>query len=267
VTDTPLDAAARAADAPDAAPDARARFYALLLETALCVPVRPRAGDDDPVRPQVFDLSQGAAALAFDDDARMAAFFEGPTEYVVLPGRAMTTLLAQARLGLGLNLGDAPSATLLDAATVAWLAAEMGGETVETAAPAAGALTVRPPTGASPALPAALAQRLAQFPGVVAEAWLARLGPPDAPGALTVALTLSPAARRADRALSAELGRAAAPHAPPGETVSIATLEDGHPLLPALRRHGAPLHAPPEAPRDDASPRAPARPAAPPRLR
>jgi len=257
--ETPLDRAARAAADPGAPADAQARVYALLLETALCVPVCP-AGPDDAIRPQVFALSEGDAALAFDDDARMAAFFEGPTEYVALPGRALAALLADAGLGLGLNLGDAPSAMLLEAATMRWLAAQMGGA---LRADAAAAATVAPPRRADPALAAALAGRLAAFPGMVAEAWLVRLEGGDEPG-LTAALRLSPTAARAPEALAealaAELGRAAAPFAPSGETVAIAALETTSPLLAAARRLGAPLHAPPDAPARPAAAPAPPRP-------
>lgn len=259
--DTPLDRAARAAAATDAPADAQARFYALLLETGLCVPVRP-AGPDDAIRPQVFALSEGDAALAFDDDARMAAFFEGPTEYVALSGRALASLLADAGLGLGLNLGDGPSAMLLEAATVRWLAAEMGGA---LRADAAAAATVAPPRGAEPALAAALAERLASFPGMIAEAWLVRLEGGAEPG-LTVALRLAPTAARATEALAAALGRAAAPFAPAGETVAVTALEETAPLLAAARRLGAPLHAPP-APDAPARPAAAPKPPRPPKLR
>ena len=162
---TPLDTAwAACGDGTDA--QGRLRFFALLLETPLCVPLRA------PDAPLTVALDDGAAALGFDDDARMAAFFEAPTEYVTLTGRALAALLAARGLGLGLNFGDAPSAQVLDMAAVAWLAAEMGGRLEPEALE--GPLRLSPPAGAGPALPAALAGKLADHPGMVAGAWLAR---------------------------------------------------------------------------------------------
>jgi hypothetical protein len=259
MTPTPLDRAHAAAEAPGAAGDARARFYALLLETPLCVPVEPQPDGAAP-KPMVFALEDGPVALGFDDDARMAAFFEAPTEYVTLPGRALAALLAQAGLGLGLNLGDAPSAALLDADLMRWLAAEMGGGL--DAAELTGPLTLAAPTGATPGLLAALADRLAGFPGMAAGAWIARLGPEGAPGRLTVLLLPADGAVRGAQALAAELGRAAAPHAPAGEDVTVGVLTRDHPLLQPAARHGldllsAPRHASDDAPQPKAAPTPP----------
>lgn len=257
---TPLDAAWLAVDA-GGGEDARLRFFALLLETDLCVPVRPgEAG-----APLAFDFSDGPAALAFDDDARMAAFFEAPTEYVSLSGRALAGELARAGLGLGLNFGDAPSAQLLDAQAIGWLAAEMGGRLEAEALE--GPLRLGPPQGIDPALPAALAARAAAFPGMIAEAWLVRVGrdgPAETgPGRLVALVALAPAARRAAEGLCAALAAAAAPHAPAGEPVDAAALPAGDERLRAAARVGLPLHAPPSPPEQPRAAQIPA----PPRLR
>ncbi len=254
---TPLDRAHLAAEAPGAPEAARRRFYALLAETALCVPLdAPPQGDADAaaLRPLVFALDGGKVALAFDNDGRMAAFFEAPTEYVRLDGLALLRALAQAGLGLGLNLGDAPSATLLDAATVAWLAAE--GAPALAADEIASGVTVAPPRGAERGLLAALAERAAQMPGLVEEAWLVTLARGDATG-LALAVLPGPLAARAAEGIAAALSRAAAAHA----AVEIALVADGHALLAAARRHGVGLHPGP-------APQAPPPPPdAPPRLR
>lgn len=248
---TALDHAHAAADDSD---EARARFYALLLETPLCVPVEPQP-EGTALKPVVFALEDGPVALGFDDDARMAAFFEAPTDYVTLPGRALAALLAEAGLGLGLNLGDAPSASLLDAALLRWLAAEMGGEL--DAAELDGPLTVAAPAGATPGLLAALAERLAAFPGMAAGAWMVRVGADGAAGRLAVLLLPADAAVRGAQALAAELGRAAAPHAPTGEDVTVGVLTRAHPLLDPARRLGVDLLTAPKAPRPTPAPTAP----------
>jgi hypothetical protein len=256
---TPLDVAFRAAEADGAPADARARFYALLMETSLCAPVEPAPEDAAP-KPMVFALAEGPVALGFDDDARMAGFFGAPVEYVALPGRALVAALAEAGLGLGLNLGEAPSATLLDAATVRWLAAEMAA--APQAETMAGPLTVAPPAGAEAPLLAALAERLAAFPAMVAEAWLVRLAAGVGPARLTLLLLPSPGAARAAEGIAGALARAAEPFAPPGETVAVAPLAEGHPLLGPARARGVGLHPGP-AP----EPESPPPPAGPPRLR
>jgi hypothetical protein len=256
---TPLDAAFLAAGAEGAPGSARARFYALLVETPLCAPVEP-GPEDAALRPLVFDLSAGRVALAFDDDARMAAFFGAPVEYVSLPGRALVAALAGAGLGLGLNLGDAPSATLLDADAVAWIAREMGGGVEADAV--AGPVAVRPPAGAPAALLETLAGRVAALAGLVAEAWLVRLARAAEPAALTLAILPAPAAARAAEGLAAELGRLAQPFAPEGEAVATAVLREDHALLPACRTHGIGLHPGPRPEPDPPRPRD-----APPRLR
>jgi hypothetical protein len=256
---TPLDAAFLAAEAEGAPESARARFYALLVETTLCAPV-DAAPEDAPLRPLVFDLSAGRVGLAFDDDARMAAFFGEPVEYVAMPGRALVAALAGAGLGLGLNLGDAPSATLLDADAVAWIAREMGGGVEADAV--AGPVAVLPPAGASAALLETLAGRVAALAGLVAEAWLVRLSTGGAPAALTLAILPAPAAARGAEGLAAELGRLAQPFAPEGEAVATAALREDHPLLAACRAQGVGLHPGPRPEADTPRPTA-----APPRLR
>lgn len=254
---TPLDRAYLAAETDETA---RPRFYALLVETPLFAPVTPTP-EDAPIAPLVFDLETGPVALAFDDDARMAAFFQAPTEYVTLPGRDLISALAGAELGLGLNLGEAPSATLLDAATVQWIAAEMGGA-VE-AADLSGAITVAAPRGAPRALIAALAERVAQMPGLVAEAWLVALSPEAATRGLAVLVLPGPLAARAVGGVVTALGRAAAVHGVEAGAVSVGVLGDAHPLLGPARTHGLALH--PVAQRKPRQ--VPMQPTRPPRLR
>lgn len=263
--ETPLDAAWTAAEAPGAHPQARARFYALLLETTLRLPVEN--AEADPLKPMVFPLSDGDAALAFDDEARMAAFFDAPVEYVEVSGRALARLAAEAGLALGLNLGDAPSATLLGAPTVRWLADEAAVATA--AAEARGAVTVAPPGAVDPGLPAALAGRLAGLPGFATEAWLVRLTVEDAAPAPAALVALTPAAGRGAEGVAAALAAAAAPHIDGDAPLQVSMLAAEHPAMAAARRVGIALHAPPERPpeRQSAPPAAGRAPAAPPKLR
>jgi hypothetical protein len=257
---TPLDRAHAAAAQPGAGDAAMARFYALLVETPLMVPVHPVA-EDAPVSPQVFEVSTGPVALAFDADERMTAFIGGAVEYVSLTGRALVAALAERGLGLGLNLGEAPSAMLLEADTVRWIAAEMGGEVA--AMDLGGAMTLNPPAGAPRALMAALAERVAQMPGLVQEAWLVSLAPEGGASRLVLLILPGSAARRAVPGVVTALGRAAAVHGAEAGEVAVGVLDDAHPLLAPARRTGLALHPPPAQAGPSATPRRDA----PPRLR
>src|SRR5690606_24860300 len=101
-------------------------------------------------------------ALSFDSEARLASFADAPAPYAALPGRALVQMLAGQGIGLGLNLGVAPSSFLMDAQAVDWLA--------ETLATAPEPMRARPVGLAPPTLPpeviAALARKLALAAGL-----------------------------------------------------------------------------------------------------
>lgn len=241
---TALDALWRAAQAD---PGLRARFYDALAATRLHVPLT-----EDETAPLAFDLSDGRAMLAFDDDGRMADFLGRPTAYAAAPGAEAAGWAAQAGLRMGLNFG-APSAMLLDVEAVRWLAAREAPR-IEAEAVSGGALA--PPADAAPAALAALAAAAEAAPSRVAELWLARLRRGDESPLLAVVV---PRRRREGEALAEALARAAAVA---GAPVDVAPAARGSALLRAARAVGLPLAAPePPAPSE-------ARPeAAPPRLR
>lgn len=255
--ETMLDAAFLRAEASGDDADLR-RFYGMLAETTLCAPVEPESGDT--LKPVVFPLESGPTALAFDTESRLAAFFGAATEYVEIPGRDLIASLASQGLALGLNMGVAPASTLLPNAALTWIAEE-GGATVEEAEPSAN-VEVFSPTGAPAALLAALAERVAAHPGLIEEAWLARLRD-DAGARLVVVLVAGVAARRAETAMAAELARIATLYAAEGEPVEVAPTAKGSPLHLAAEARGAPLHVT-EA---ELAARAAGKNAAPPRLR
>lgn len=258
-----LDHAAPGEAAPDEAAGERARrrFYALLLETPLFTPIHEPGAEDAPLRPLVFEPSGGPVALGFDRDARLAAFFGRPTPFATLPGRALVAALAERGLGLGLNLGDAPSATVLDAAAIRWLAEQGGARLVEAEAEAG--LVARAPAGAPEPLAAALAGGAEEMTGLLAELWLIRLARAgEARGRLVAVARAAPAARRAGPGVATRLGALAAPFAAEDDPLDVALAEEGEALLVAARAAGAPLHPPPAPPQ--APP--PAAPEGPPRF-
>lgn len=121
MTQTPID---RAHAAMEAAPDddtARLAFYERLADAELYLLLEAEPEGRD-ITPRIFPVEGAEFVLAFDREERLSAFAEGPAPYAALPGRVVAGLLAGQGLGLGLNLGVAPSAILLPAEAIAWLA-------------------------------------------------------------------------------------------------------------------------------------------------
>ena len=67
------------------------------------------AVEGNDIVPRIFPVEGERFVLAFDREARLAAFAEGPAPYAALPGRVVAGLLAAEGLGLGLNLDVAPT--------------------------------------------------------------------------------------------------------------------------------------------------------------
>jgi hypothetical protein len=126
MTLTPLDHAHLQAEAdPDDIP-ARLRFYARLIEAEMFLLLETEA-QGDQISPRVFELEDGPILLAFDLESRLSDFTGMPAPYAALPGRVLVQMLAErGGLGLGLNLGDAPSARVLPPEIIDWLAESLG---------------------------------------------------------------------------------------------------------------------------------------------
>lgn len=216
--------------------DARRRFYALLAETALLVPI------DAAEKPLSFALEPFAVTLAFDDDARLAAFFDAPTGYVAMGGAALAAALAEAGLGLLLN-PEGEAGALLPPEALRFVAEQA--PAVATAEDIEQARLARP-DGASPALVAALSARAADMAGLVRGAWLARLEG----GSLLLLVDLAEAARRGAEGVAATLARAAAPYCEQGDPIAVAAPPSGHAAFEQARACGVDLMPKPAAPAD-----------------
>ena len=96
-------------------------FYRALADAELFVLLEAEA-EGDVMAPRVFDLADGPVLLAFDSEERLAGFSDRVLPYAALPGRVVAQLLAGQGIGLGINLGVAPSAMVLPPFAVDWLA-------------------------------------------------------------------------------------------------------------------------------------------------
>jgi hypothetical protein len=166
--ETDLDRLHRAMEAAPESDAVRLAFYDRLADAELYL-LLAREPAGDAIEPALFDLAEGRVALAFDREERLAAFAEGPAPYAALPGRVVARMLAAEGLGLGLNLGVAPSAFLMPAEALGWLTATLG-HAPERAS--SRPLAYRPPTDLPEALLAALDAKLARLSGLALRAHL-----------------------------------------------------------------------------------------------
>lgn len=164
--ETHLDRSHAAMEAGDEA--ARLRFYEVLTASELFLLLEGEA-EGEQVVPQAFEVDDQAFVLAFDTEERLAGFAGQQADYVALSGRALTEMLAEEGLGLGLNLEQGPSAMLLPPEAMAWLAQTMQNVPQQVEAqPEA----FHPPKGLPETLLTALDARLASAAGMADLAYL-----------------------------------------------------------------------------------------------
>lgn len=252
--ETPLDLAHAAHEAAPEDEALRLRFHERVLDAELVVPVGRE--DAAAVAPRIFDLSDGRFVLAFDRDERMAAFLDAPTPFVALPGRGLVAQLAGRGIGIALNLG-APSAALMPAAAVDWLAAIAGTPTEAASLRPAG---LSRPRDVPAALLPALGPKLAAMAGVIGAAHLVAAEG----GGLMLALGGVPEPAR--DGVAAAVAEAVRLGGLASGWLDVTFLEADSPAAAAVARVGLRLDLPP--PPEPAPPVAPGMdPARPPRLR
>lgn len=236
MTETPLDAAWMATEAPGAGDAESARFWEVFAGAELHLAIDPASleGDAAP-QPLLFPLEAGETALVFDTEARLAGFMEDGAAHLTLSGRAVVEMFTGRGVHIGLNLGDAPSATVLPADAIDW-AAQALRQPIETDLAADAVLTV--PRGAMPDLLARLDARLAGMGAVVAEGWLCGLGAGTGRGAQPLILCLRLRVREAEQAVVAALAETARFAGGDKAAFDIAVLGETDPRLAAARKVG-----------------------------
>jgi len=153
------------------APDdeaANLQFYERLSDAELFLMLEEEASDDS-AKPLVFETADGPFALVFDREDRLAEFVDTPTPFVALSGRRIAKLLAGEGIGLGLNLGVAPSSMLLPPAAIDWLHEVLGTNSIVTEATPE---RLHAPKGLPETLVSALDTKIANMSGVASAAYL-----------------------------------------------------------------------------------------------
>ncbi|MFZ1727563.1 MAG: SseB family protein [Albidovulum sp.] len=168
MVETALD---RAHGAMETAPEddaARLAFYQTIANAELFLLLESEPVGVE-VAPKLFELESGRFVMAFDLEERLAEFCDKPVPYAALPGRVIAGALAGQDIGIGLNLGVAPSAFQMVPAALAWLVGTLAqGPHVTQARP----LAFSPPDGVPITLLKALELRLAQLAGLARAAYL-----------------------------------------------------------------------------------------------
>ncbi|PLL13186.1 hypothetical protein C0V75_07190 [Tabrizicola sp. TH137] len=117
---TPLDAAHAAMERDGAEEADRLRFFDCLADGEFFLLLEEEAVGTD-LKPRIFPLEDGPVVLVFDLEERMAEFTGGIAPYAALPGRVIAQVLAGQGVGLGVNLGVAPSQMMLPPEALDWL--------------------------------------------------------------------------------------------------------------------------------------------------
>ncbi len=226
---TPLDQAhAVMAERPDDL-SARLRFFGKLAETELIVLVKGETGTD-ALTPQQFDLEDGPVVLAFDTEDRLTDFTGAPSAYAAMPGRVVAVQLAGQGVGLGVNLGVAPSSILLPPDALDWLA-----ETVSSAADQVMSRrphTFLPPTDCPITIIAALGDVLRRVGGMADHALFALADTGQGAGQPILAVIGADDARH--DALARMISETVAFAGQPDWMPDVVFLKEGDPALPAL---------------------------------
>lgn len=228
---TLLDAAHAAVSADPENEALRLRFFERLADGEMVLLLEREAAGES-LEPKVFDLEDGPVVLVFDREERLAAFTGGIAPYAALPGRVIAGLLKGQGIGLGVNLGVAPSSMLLPAEAMDWLAVTLEEAPEEVEAQPVEFLAPRVPE----TLIAALDAKLAKAGGLALAAVLA--GVVYQGGRRGHMLAFLDAGEGAEAALARAMGEALVFSGIEAGELDVAFLRGGDPAAEAMARVG-----------------------------
>lgn len=243
---TPLDTAYVAMEQDGAADADRLRFYEVLADGEFFLLLEEEAQGSD-IKPRIFPLDSGPVILIFDLEERLAEFSGGIAPYAALPGRVIAQTLAGQGVGLGVNLGVAPSQMILPPEALDWLSGMLDAEpeTVEALPD-----SFDTPKALPPRLISGLEAKLARAGGLALCALLAAVTYRG--GRRGHMLAFVDAAPGAESALARAAGEALAFSGIEAGEIDVTFLQSSDPAMLAMarvaRRFDLPRPAAPETP-------------------
>ncbi|MBI1415778.1 MAG: SseB family protein [Limimaricola sp.] len=229
---TELDEAHAAMEAAPEDDGARLRFYERLADSELFLVLDAEARGE-AITPASFEVEDQEFVLVFDRVERLAGFVGEGADYAAMAGRALAVMLAGQRLGLGLNLAVAPSAMLIPAEAVDWLAATLArGPEARDAQP----VEVFAPTGLPEAVVRGLDRKLALAAGMARWAWLAGVAYDD--GTRSHLLAFVDALPVAQAALAAAVSEALTFSGIEAGMIDVAFIASSDPMAARLAKVG-----------------------------
>lgn len=232
VPTTPLDLAHAAMQAAPEDPALRLRFYERLADNELFLLLAEEV-NGAVAKPLLLPVEGQNFALIFDTEARLAEFVDTPTPFLALSGRQVVQMLAGRDVGVGLNLGVAPSAILLEPEAVTWLVNQLAQAPQTTQGQVK---KIAPPTGLPETLITALDAKLATMPGLARAAFLVRVTYQD--GTNNPMLAFVDALTAAESAIAAAVNEALTFSGLEAGQLDVAFLNRTDPLCAKLAEHG-----------------------------
>lgn len=232
---TPLDQAHAAMEASPDDDALRLRFYERMgdIELFLLLEGEPKG---DQITPQEFEVEGTSYILAFDREDRLSEFAQGPdayvAPYVALSGRTLAQMVAGQSLGLGLNLGVAPSSILIPPSAMDWLHETLSHTPDETSDTPT---QIASPKGLPDSLIAAIDTKLATAAGLAQCAYLASVT--YASGQRSHILAFIGADPAAESALAQAANEALVFSNIEAGALDVAFFDAAHPIVGALNAH------------------------------
>ena len=211
---------------------ARLRFYEMLADSTLFVPLEQEASGDS-ILPETFKTRAGDFVLGFDREARLSQFTQTVTPYAALTGRVLVRMLAGHGIGLGLNLDVAPSSMLIPAEAVEWLNQTLAEEPDRIEARVTNYHT---PDALPRGVLDALAAKLTSGAGLARAAYLVAVCYED--GGAGHLLGFVGAAAPVQAALAKAVGEALTFSGMDDGTLDVGFFEPDDPVVDRLARHG-----------------------------
>ncbi|MEM1360527.1 MAG: SseB family protein [Pseudomonadota bacterium] len=223
---TQLDVAqAKMAEKPDDEVS-RLAYYGALADTELWV-LLDKEPEDGQITPKLVPTGEGNFVMAFDSEERLADFARAPVPHLALPGRALIGFIAGQGVGLGVNVGVAPSETLLSSDTLAWLAPQLAQQPEELSPDRP--VDFCPPSDLPEDLRNRLTARLAIGAGIARYAYLA--GTVDATGQSGTLLAVVGALPGAETALAKAIAECVQFFSEQDREFKLAFLAENDPMI------------------------------------